>query len=362
MSDLHFDLYTSANAPCESNCNSIATIANAPRACEFLEENGITLLLTCRQDSKVVLVSGASGHCTLKSVRVPSPMGAHIREGTLVLGTAFGVMVFRDITPEDKENSTFFPTSFHSTGAVSIHDVSLDEDGDIWFVNTAFSAISRTSSLNNFSLDWTPNFIEQFAPLDFCHLNGMASNKGTPAFATSLGTTGVPEGWRRTAPDGGALIDVRTRSVIIDNLSMPHSPIYDAGELWLLESGRGRLIHYSVDEDVKQIKTREARGVLRGLAMKDNHLLVGSSPIRRSSGSVSKVLSTRLRALEECEISIINRMDLRTFERIPLPGVTEISSLHIIPKPKASLLSPSATQSAATFVASRKRRSGNYVG
>ena len=88
---------------------------------------------------------------------------------------------------------------------------------------------------------WRPAFISALAPEDRCHLNGMALVDGRPRFVTALGRTDTPAGWRAHKKDGGVLLDVASGEVIAAGLSMPHSPRWHEGELWLLESGAGTI-------------------------------------------------------------------------------------------------------------------------
>jgi uncharacterized protein (TIGR03032 family) len=56
-----------------------------------------------------------------------------------------------------------------------------------------------------------------------------------------LGTTDTPGGWRANKASGGMLLDVETNAIVLRGLSMPHSPRWYQGKLWVLESGQGSL-------------------------------------------------------------------------------------------------------------------------
>ena len=62
-----------------------------------------------------------------------------------------------------------------------------------------------------------------------------------PAYVTATSRSDVVNGWRARRAEGGTLIDVRTDAIITDKLSMPHSPRWHNGRLWLLNSGTGHL-------------------------------------------------------------------------------------------------------------------------
>lgn len=76
-------------------------------------------------------------------------------------------------------------------------------------------------------------------PEDKCHLNGLAIADGKPAYVTVCSCTDTAAGWRQNRHSGGAVIDVRTNEIVCTGLSMPHSPRFYPGKLWLLNSGSG---------------------------------------------------------------------------------------------------------------------------
>ncbi len=64
---------------------------------------------------------------------------------------------------------------------------------------------------------------------------------GRPKYVTALGDTDTPAGWRANKARGGVLMDVETDEVPCRGLSMPHSPRWHGGRLWVCESGAGTL-------------------------------------------------------------------------------------------------------------------------
>src|SRR5581483_8172614 len=92
-----------------------------------------------------------------------------------------------------------------------------------------------------------PPFVTARAAEDRCHLNGLAlvpdgPGVPTPRYMTALGETDTAGGWRAGKAHGGCLIDVPSGETVLRGLSMPHSPRWHDGRLWLLESGTGRLM------------------------------------------------------------------------------------------------------------------------
>jgi uncharacterized protein (TIGR03032 family) len=119
-------------------------------------------------------------------------------------------------------------------------------------------------------------------PGDVCHLNGLATRDGRVRYVTALGETSEPGGWRANKRNGGALIDVDSGETIARGLSMPHSPRWYAGRLWLLESGDGSLGW--VDLATGQYEAiAQLPGFTRGLSFLGPLALVGLSQVRESA-------------------------------------------------------------------------------
>jgi uncharacterized protein (TIGR03032 family) len=64
-------------------------------------------------------------------------------------------------------------------------------------VNTHFSCLSVIDGYFNFTPIWQPPFVTEFTGDDRCHLAGMAFHDGKVRYATALGATNTPGGWRK---------------------------------------------------------------------------------------------------------------------------------------------------------------------
>jgi uncharacterized protein (TIGR03032 family) len=150
------------------------------------------------------------------------------------------------------------------------------------------------------------------------------------AFVTALGRTDEAGGWRADKAKGGVLVDVASSQVVAQGLSMPHSPRWYGGRLWLLESGRGTLC--TVDLGSGAVQTvAELPGFTRGLAFLGDYALVGLSQIRESSTFGDLPLTERLRE-RQCGVWVI---DLRSGEIVGFLRfedlVQEIFDLAVLP-------------------------------
>jgi uncharacterized protein (TIGR03032 family) len=105
---------------------------------------------------------------------------------------------------------------------------------------------------------------------------------GRPRYLTALGETNEPQGWRANKRDGGVLFDMASDKVIARGLSMPHSPRWYDNRLWVLESGRGKLV--TIDPKTGE-KTDIAGvpGFARGLDFIGPIAFIGLSQLRESN-------------------------------------------------------------------------------
>jgi uncharacterized protein (TIGR03032 family) len=96
---------------------------------------------------------------------------------------------------------------------------------------------------------------------------------------TCLGTTDEAGAWRANKAHGGVVIDIVTNQVLFDGLSMPHSPRWHEGRLWLLDSGAGRLLVADPVAGRREVVC-ELPGYLRGLCFVGPYAVIGMSKIR----------------------------------------------------------------------------------
>ncbi len=153
---------------------------------------------------------------------------------------------------------------------------------ELWFVNTRFSCLCTRSAEHSFSPQWRPSFISAYAPQDRCHLNGLGMVDGRPKYVTALGESDEPAGWRDNKKSGGILMDVPSGEIIARGLSMPHSPRFYNGQLWVLNSGEGGI--GIVDPATgKYEQVAELPGFTRGLSFYGRYAFIGLSQVRESA-------------------------------------------------------------------------------
>ncbi|PHN02798.1 TIGR03032 family protein [Flavilitoribacter nigricans] len=310
----------------------------SPNVPELLRELNCTIALTTHQAGKLIFLSPNGPEQLMQLPRdFDLPMGLAVADRRLALATATEVVVLADasgLAPNyppnpGKYDALYLPRAVYFTGPVDIHDLHWDQGGDLWAVNTRFSCLSKIDAHYSFRPVWSPSFVRELVPLDYCHLNGLAFRDGRPLYVSMLGASNEEEGWRKNIYKGGLLMDIETNEVILDGLSMPHSPRWIDGALYVLLSARGQLIR--LDPGTKQVDViAQFPSFVRGLANRGDYLFVGLSRIRHRA-SIFRELQVAGGG-ETCGIEIVHLPTGRPVGQIRYRNsVEEIYDLQIIP-------------------------------
>jgi uncharacterized protein (TIGR03032 family) len=231
------------------------------------------------------------------------------------------------------------PRSSHVTGNIQGHEMAWGAEGVLWVVNTRFSCLCTLDRSASFAPRWRPPFVTALEPTDRCHLNGLGMVDGRPRYATALGETDEPAGWRANKARGGILIDVASGEVITRGLSMPHSPRWYAGRLWVCESGAGTL-GFIEPGTGRYVPIAEVPGFTRGLDFAAGHppdgrvvAFVGLSQVRESAVFSGIPITERLAEDERtCGVCAI---DLATGQVVALlrfeTAVQEVFAVTVLP-------------------------------
>jgi uncharacterized protein (TIGR03032 family) len=272
---------------------------------QILEKFGASLAVTTYQAGKLVLLRAEprDGTPVLNTHfrGFNKPMGFAWEPGRFALGTNTEVWEFHDLPAVARKldaadatthhDAGFLPRSAHVTGDVQVHEMvwvppsgvaSASRLSDLYFVNTRFSCLAQRSGLYSFVPRWKPPFITALGPEDRCHLNGLCLRDGQIRYVTALGQTDTPGGWRDNKRGGGIVMDVRSNQIVVQGLSMPHSPRWHDGRLWVLESGNGGV--GIVDErSGRYQEICRLPGFTRGLDFAGPYALVGLSQVRETA-------------------------------------------------------------------------------
>lgn len=293
-------------SPRESPLRSVYT-QDVP---DILRRLSGSVLVSTYQTGKLICMRHDQNRVNTHFRDFARPMGLTVHGDRLAVGTQSEVWDYRNvpdaapkIEPRGKHDACFVPRNRHYTGDVSIHEIAF-ADGQLWIVATSFSCLATLDAHNSFIPRWRPDFVSALAPEDRCHLNGLCVVEDRVRYVTALGQTNSPGGWRENKAGGGILMEVPSSEIIASGLSMPHSPRWYDGRLWVLESGDGSLC--TVDLETGQVETvTQLPGFTRGLAFAGPLAFVGLSQIRESSTFGGLPLTERL---EErlCGVWLVN--------------------------------------------------------
>lgn len=293
-----------------------------------------SLLVSTYQAGRLIVVRADGEELNTHFRSFESPMGLAANAKEIVLGTRTGVRMFRNmpavtskLEPSDKHDACYVPRSTHVTGDIRIHEIAW-ANKELWAVNTRFSCLCTFDVDHSFVPRWKPPFVSSYSPEDRCHLNGLGVRDGKVKYVTCLGTSDTRGGWRPQKAVGGALLDVPSGEPIAYGLSMPHSPRWHDGKLWVLNSGAGEVA--IVDERSGRLTVvAKVPGFTRGLDFVGSIAFVGLSQVRESavfSGIPIADLPKR-----ECGVWVIDTRTGRTLGFLKFEdNVQEIFAVQVL--------------------------------
>jgi uncharacterized protein (TIGR03032 family) len=307
----------------------------------WLAEHKLSIALTTYQIGKLFLLGlKGNGELSVFERTFNRCMGLCPADNGFYMSSLYQVWRFANVfEPSQTQNGydrLYLPQVGYTTGDLDIHDMAVDADGRLVFVNTLFGCLATLSDTHSFKPLWRPPFISKLAAEDRCHLNGLAMKDGQPGYVTAVHASDVVDGWRDRRADGGIVIDVNRNEIVAGGLSMPHSPRWHRGKLWLLNSGTGEFGHIEL-ETGRFVPLAFCAGYMRGLTFHGDFALVGLSKPRENKTFSGLPLDEQLKsrnAEARCGVQVI---DLRTgdavhwlriegivdelYDVIPLPGV-----------------------------------------
>ena len=254
---------------------------------------GCSLLVSTYQAGQLVGVGVAGDELSLTFRGFDQAMGIAVGPDRVAVagkGMIWSLLDQSDLAPSmapaGRYDRCWLPRSSVVTGGIQCHEIvwgaGEGSRPDLWIVNTLFSCLAGLDGRHSFVPRWRPPFVTELAPQDRCHLNGLAMRDGAPAFVTVMAATDQPRGWRSLPKDSGAVLDVASGEAVTTGLTMPHSPRWHDGHLFVLNSGLGRLERVDPDTGGRDV-VAAVPGYARGLALYGGLAFVGLSRIRETA-------------------------------------------------------------------------------
>lgn len=322
---------------------------------ELLDRAGISVLVSTYQSGRVILLRpGANGLLNTHMRAFDRPMGIAVNRDQIAIGTDRSVWWLRnqrDLAarlPGGSHDACYVPQATQITGDIAIHELAW-AGNELWMVNTRFSCLATLHPGFSFVPRWRPAFVTELAAQDRCHLNGMAIVDDRVRYVTAMGMTDEPQGWRRDKVGGGVVIDVDDNSIVAQGLSMPHSPRWHDGALWVLDSGCGTLCKVDMARGVAEPVVR-LPGFTRGLAFAGRYALVGLSKVREhvfAGLPLAEHIDERM-----CGVWLVDTQAAAIVGFLRFEGdIEEIFDVQVLAGARfPELLEPGDAHTAATFV------------
>jgi len=219
----------------------------------------------------------------------------------------------------------YIPRTAYTTGDLDIHDIGIGADGKPVFIATLFGCVATLSETHSIRPLWKPPFISRLAAEDRCHMNGLALADGVPRFVSAVSTSDVVDGWREKRRDGGVVIDLASNEIILGGLSMPHSPRFADGQLYLADSGSGRVGRVDLAKGTFE-EIAFCPGYIRGMSIHKHFAIVGMSRPRHNKTFSGLALDEELkrRAVEpRCGLMVIDLRSGDSVHWLRIEGVVE---------------------------------------
>ncbi|MGF1572074.1 MAG: TIGR03032 family protein [Sumerlaeia bacterium] len=305
----------------------------------WLAEMNASIVFTTYQSGKIFFLGiQPNGKLSTFERTLERVMGLCLHGNDLYTSTLYQIWRFRNtLMPGQNFNSydaVYVPRESRVTGDIDVHDMAVESDGRLVFVNTLFGCVATTDDEYSFRRVWLPPWIDKVVPEDRCHLNGLALRDGKLRYCTAVSRSNVSDGWRDKRSTSGVVVDTQSNEVICEGLAMPHSPRWHNNNLYVLNSGRGYLGKVNTTSGEFEEMTFLS-GYARGMAIHKEWAVVGLSDRRENRTFQDLPLEEELRKREaqtRCGLQVINLNSGEAPHWVRIEGiVTELYDVAIIP-------------------------------
>jgi uncharacterized protein (TIGR03032 family) len=311
----------------EKRIQPIMSMIGSDGLWNWLDTLQISLAFSTYQTNRLFLVGcKPEGRLAVNERLFDKPMGLYARNDSLYMACRYQIWQMENRLAADETHlgcdRLYVPSVAYTTGDLNVHDVVMTQEHKLLFINTDFSCLATLRPGYSFEPLWQPPFISKLVAEDRCHLNGLALQDGKPTYVTACSRTDSAAGWRDHRVDGGVVIHIPSNDIIATGLSMPHSPRWYRGKLWLLNSGTGE---FGYLDSNRFVPLTFCPGFVRGLAFIGDFAIVGLSKLRsKSFGGLT--LETRLAGGSigsQCGLRVIDLKTGAIIHSLHIEGVVE---------------------------------------
>lgn len=305
----------------------------------WLAEQNASIAFTTYQAGKIFFIGlNAQGELAVFNRNLARVMGLAVHDHTLWIATLWQLWRFENALKAGEKHGAhdryYVPQLAYTTGDIDVHDVGVDVGGEPVFISTLFSCIAKPDAKYSFNPFWKPPFVSKYAAEDRCHLNGLAMRNGAPAFVSCVGRSDANDGWREHRRSGGLIVDVQSNEIVCTGLSMPHSPRWYKGKLYVLNAGSGEFGSVDLQNGTFN-PIAFCPGFLRGLSFIGDYAIVGLSKQRQNRTFSDLVLDEKLAergVAARCAVQVIDLKRGDVVHEIRLDGlIEELFDTAVIP-------------------------------
>ncbi|NJK62946.1 MAG: TIGR03032 family protein [Synechococcaceae cyanobacterium SM2_3_1] len=304
----------------------------------WLQQQQVSLAFTTYQTNWLALLGvDEQGQISAFQRQFSRAMGLFTSSERLYLATRYQIWQLDNVLQQGENyqgyDKLYIPRIAYTTGDLDTHDLGVDAQGQILFISTLLNCLATVSPRNSCTPLWHPPFISQVVNEDRCHLNGLAMVVGQPKYVTVCSQSDVIDGWRDRRVHGGCVLEIPSGEVVVQGLSMPHSPRVYQGRLWLLNSGTGEFGFVDLARGQFEAVTF-CPGYGRGLAFWDRFAVVGlSHPRDRTfSGLPLEAKLQEKDSAARCGLLIIDLHQGTIIHWLRIEGtITELYDVGVLP-------------------------------
>lgn len=336
-----------------------APISTSTNFSAWLQQQKVSLAVTTNQISRLILIGvSPNGQVNAPGWEFEKARAICATDNSLYLSSRYQIWRLENVASGTDEpyDKIYVPRASQTTGELDIHDIALADtrflashlgaiasdtpdklSRQVVFVNTLFSCLATFHSTHSFAPLWKPAFISQLAPEDRCHLSGLAVRDGFPRYVTAAGSGDVARSWLSSASHGGIAIDIAAGEIIATGLSLPNSPRFHQGKLWLLNGGSGELGYI---ENGKFVPVTFCPGFVRGLTFYENYAIVGVSKPRQGSAAQLAFEQTMQRRNIQpgCGVMVVDLTAGKVIEWLQFEEtISDIFSVAVIPRSQQAI-------------------------
>ncbi len=257
---------------------------------------------------------------------IARPMGIAVVPNAVAIAFRHGISYFQKIVTETA--SFYRQSATQYQGFVDGHELVTIKNVPI-LANTLFSCLSTVCLDKDFQPIYQPGFLnKKLVPTDLIHLNGIAKENDMIRYISCFSHVYNLEfkGWKNH-PHCGCVWDVAGERLVISHLSLPHSPRIIDGDLWVCESGKGRVLRRRGDRLEVVINLGS---FTRGMIAIDDFVLIATSKIRESRCNVQ--LDRQMLAENRCGIHLLDKNNLKLLDSYYFEDKKEIFDIQFIPE------------------------------